>query len=163
MDWPTQGRLKRARVNQPVAATHPPHRFELLGQLLIDGRQGLGVTWVRGGRGGRAWPRPGQRYAQTPALSAPPETQTPPLQTKVRLGEKEALDSFLGWLEARAGQLPRLEYYQERRLKRLGLIDDNGDTTYSSFFKVGWGGPGFCFWGFSRLRPQPWFVGLIDG
>ncbi|GBF89663.1 rubisco large subunit N-methyltransferase [Raphidocelis subcapitata] len=56
---------------------------------------------------------------------------------QVRLGEKEALDSFLGWLETRVGQLPRLEYYQERRLKRLGLIDDNGDTTYSSFFKDG--------------------------
>jgi len=28
-------------------------------------------------------------------------------------------------------------YYQERRLKRLGLIDDEGRTTYDSFFKDG--------------------------
>lgn len=31
---------------------------------------------------------------------------------QVRLGEKEALDSFLGWLEARQQTLPKLEYYQ---------------------------------------------------
>lgn len=62
---------------------------------------------------------------------------------QVRLGEKEALDGLLGWLEARTTELPRLEYYQERRLKRLGLMDDIGNTTYDSFFKV----CGTCFGG----------------
>lgn len=56
---------------------------------------------------------------------------------RARLGEKEALDALLAWVEAREAALPRLEYYQERRLKRLGLIDDSGNTTYDSFFKDG--------------------------
>ena len=56
---------------------------------------------------------------------------------QVRLGEKEGLDSTLRFLEDRLGQLPRLEYYQERRLKSLGLLDDKGDTTYDAFFKDG--------------------------
>ncbi len=43
---------------------------------------------------------------------------------QVRLGEREALDGMLQWFEARKGQLKRLAYYQERRLRRLGLIDD---------------------------------------
>ncbi len=57
--------------------------------------------------------------------------------SQVRLGEKEALDSVLGWFEERQKQLDELEYYQERRLKRLGLIDDQGRTTYDSFFQDG--------------------------
>ncbi|KAI8474940.1 MAG: rubisco large subunit N-methyltransferase [Monoraphidium minutum] len=56
---------------------------------------------------------------------------------RVRLGEEEALDYFLGWLEARQQDLKGLEYYQERRLKRLGLMDEDGGTTYDSFFKDG--------------------------
>jgi [ribulose-bisphosphate carboxylase]-lysine N-methyltransferase len=53
------------------------------------------------------------------------------------LGEKEALDSLLGFFESRVADLPVLEYYQERRLKRLGLMDEDGSTTYDSFFKDG--------------------------
>jgi [ribulose-bisphosphate carboxylase]-lysine N-methyltransferase len=53
------------------------------------------------------------------------------------LGEKEALDSLLGFFEGRAADLSALEYYQERRLKRLGLMDEEGRTTYDSFFKDG--------------------------
>jgi [ribulose-bisphosphate carboxylase]-lysine N-methyltransferase len=56
---------------------------------------------------------------------------------QVRLGEKEALDSLLGFFEGRAAELSSLEYYQERRLKRLGLMDEEGKTTYDSFFKDG--------------------------
>jgi [ribulose-bisphosphate carboxylase]-lysine N-methyltransferase len=56
---------------------------------------------------------------------------------QVRLGEKEALDSLLGFFEGRAADLTALEYYQERRLKRLGLMDEEGKTTYDSFFKDG--------------------------
>ena len=43
----------------------------------------------------------------------------------MRLGEKEALDSLLRFFEQREALLPTLEYYQERRLKRLGLLDDS--------------------------------------
>ncbi|WIA29476.1 hypothetical protein OEZ86_011977 [Tetradesmus obliquus] len=56
---------------------------------------------------------------------------------QVRLGEQEALDSLLGFFEGRAADLAALEYYQERRLKRLGLMDEEGKTTYDSFFKDG--------------------------
>lgn len=56
---------------------------------------------------------------------------------QVRLGEKEALDSLQGFFEGRAADLDSLEYYQERRLKRLGLMDEEGKTTYDSFFKDG--------------------------
>ncbi|KXZ52475.1 hypothetical protein GPECTOR_9g519 [Gonium pectorale] len=56
----------------------------------------------------------------------------------VRLGEKEALDAVARFFEDRkASQLKRLVYYQERRLRRLGLVDDEGRTTYDSFFKDG--------------------------
>ncbi|GLC45357.1 hypothetical protein PLESTB_000313900 [Pleodorina starrii] len=56
----------------------------------------------------------------------------------VRLGEKEALDAVARFFEdRRATQLKRLVYYQERRLRRLGLVDDEGRTTYDSFFKDG--------------------------
>ncbi|GIL50360.1 hypothetical protein Vafri_6588 [Volvox africanus] len=56
----------------------------------------------------------------------------------VRLGEKEALDAVARFFEDRRDtQLKRLVYYQERRLRRLGLVDDEGRTTYDSFFKDG--------------------------
>jgi len=64
----------------------------------------------------------------TPKCTAPPQ---------VRLGEKEALDSTLRFFEDRASRLSDLEYYQERRLKGLGLMDDNGGSTYDDFFKDG--------------------------
>ena len=60
-----------------------------------------------------------------------------PLYYQVRLGEKEALDSTLRFFEDRALRLDALEYYQERRLKNLGLMDDNGGSTYNDFFKDG--------------------------
>lgn len=43
---------------------------------------------------------------------------------QVRLGEQESLDAACLWFEERAQTLKRLSYYQERRLRRLGLIDD---------------------------------------
>lgn len=36
---------------------------------------------------------------------------------------------------------PKLEYYQERRLRSLKLLDDSGDTTYD-----GLTGGGFTSW-----------------
>lgn len=57
------------------------------------------------------------------------------LAVKVRLGEKESLDAVLRFFEQRRSGLRELEYYQERRLKRLGLMTEDGRTTYDSFFK----------------------------
>lgn len=34
---------------------------------------------------------------------------------------------------------PKMEYYQERRLRSLKLIDDSGDTTYESITGGGFG------------------------
>ena len=65
----------------------------------------------------RQLPRP-------PPPSPPPHTHTLPT-CQVRLGEKEALDSLLRFFEQRETLLPTLEFYQERRLKRLGLMDDS--------------------------------------
>lgn len=56
---------------------------------------------------------------------------------QVRLGEKEALDTTLRFFEERASRLKELEYYQERRLRVLGLLDDNGNSTYNDFFRDG--------------------------
>ena len=54
---------------------------------------------------------------------------------QVRLGEKEALDSTLSFFEARQQKISGLEFYQERRLKRLGLLTEAGDlTNWDSFF-----------------------------
>ncbi|BDA46746.1 Actin-histidine N-methyltransferase [Coccomyxa sp. Obi] len=55
----------------------------------------------------------------------------------VRLGEKQTLDAVLGFFEERFDRIASLEFYQERRLKRLGLLDDDGRTTYDSFFSDG--------------------------
>ena len=54
---------------------------------------------------------------------------------RARVAEKEALEAALALLEARRASLETLEYYQERRLKRLGLVKDDGSTTYDGFFK----------------------------
>jgi len=59
------------------------------------------------------------------------------MAVKLRLGEKEALDGVMGFFEGRQAELNDLEYYQERRLRRLKLIDDQGRTTYDSFFNDG--------------------------
>ena len=57
---------------------------------------------------------------------------------QVRLGEKEALDSALAFFEARRQKISGLEFYQERRLKRLGLLTESGDlTNWDSFFSTG--------------------------
>lgn len=54
---------------------------------------------------------------------------------QARLGEKETLDVTLRYFEDRKSKLDRLEYYQERRLKGLGLLDDDGNNTWDDFFK----------------------------
>jgi hypothetical protein len=44
--------------------------------------------------------------------------------------EQEVLASVADWFKARLEGLNALEYYQERRLKRLGLLDDDGKSTF---------------------------------
>lgn len=55
--------------------------------------------------------------------------------SQARLGEKETLDVTLRYFEDRKSRLDQLEYYQERRLKGLGLLDDDGNNTWDDFFK----------------------------
>jgi [ribulose-bisphosphate carboxylase]-lysine N-methyltransferase len=55
------------------------------------------------------------------------------LALRVRLGEKRALQATAeAYAQIRAG-LARLEYYQERRLRGLKLLDDDGKSTYDPF------------------------------
>ena len=77
-----------------------------------------------------------------PALLTSSFLPSTSFRLQVRLGEKRALGSALAWFEGRLPLLADLEYYGERRLKRLGLLDDSGKTTWDGFFKVGgaeWG------------------------
>jgi [ribulose-bisphosphate carboxylase]-lysine N-methyltransferase len=57
------------------------------------------------------------------------------LALRARVAEKQALEAVLALLEQRRQSLETLEYYQERRLKRLGLVKEDGSTTYDGFFK----------------------------
>lgn len=60
------------------------------------------------------------------------------LAAKVRLGEKEALGAAAAFFEGRLGQLASFEYYGDRRLKGLGLLDKEGKPTdWESFFDEG--------------------------
>ena len=45
---------------------------------------------------------------------------------QICIGEQEALASTLQFFEERFSKLDSLEYYQERRLKGLGLLDEDG-------------------------------------
>ena len=47
---------------------------------------------------------------------------------QIRCGEKEALLATLQFFEEKYERLGELEYYQERRLKGLGLLDDDGGS-----------------------------------
>lgn len=51
------------------------------------------------------------------------------IATVVRLGEKRVLQELQLWSENRVANLDKLEYYAERRLKDLGLVDDGGVAT----------------------------------
>ena len=51
------------------------------------------------------------------------------MSAALRLGEKEVLEGTLRFFEERMGQLKDFEYYGERRLKRLGLLDRDGKPT----------------------------------
>lgn len=45
---------------------------------------------------------------------------------QICIGEQEALGATLQFFDERFGKLEGLEYYQERRLKGLGLLDEDG-------------------------------------
>jgi [ribulose-bisphosphate carboxylase]-lysine N-methyltransferase len=47
----------------------------------------------------------------------------------IRLGEKRVLQELQTWFEGRMAGLDSLEYYAERRLRDLGLVDDTGSMT----------------------------------
>ena len=47
----------------------------------------------------------------------------------VRLGEKRVLEELQTWFEARLAGLDSIEYYADRRLRDLGLLDDKGFMT----------------------------------
>jgi [ribulose-bisphosphate carboxylase]-lysine N-methyltransferase len=47
----------------------------------------------------------------------------------VRLGEKRVLEELQAWFEAHLARVPTLEFYAERRLRDLGLLDDKGFMT----------------------------------
>ena len=49
------------------------------------------------------------------------------------MGEKQALEEALGYFVAVEGRLDSMEYYQERRLRSLNLLDKDGNSTYDPF------------------------------
>lgn len=60
------------------------------------------------------------------------------MAASIRLGEREALEAGQAWFTARLERLNSYEYYAERRLKRLGLLDKEGKPTdWDSFFEDG--------------------------
>lgn len=53
----------------------------------------------------------------------------------VRMGEKQAILEALGYyteIQERVNA-DRMEYYQERRLRALNLLDEDGGSTYDPF------------------------------
>ena len=48
----------------------------------------------------------------------------------VRAGEKKVLQQIDGIFKERELELDELEYYQERRLKDLGLVGEQGDVIF---------------------------------
>lgn len=48
----------------------------------------------------------------------------------VRLGEKKVLQQIDNLFKDKEGELLELEYYQERRLKDLGLVGEQGEIIF---------------------------------
>ena len=55
------------------------------------------------------------------------------LAARVVMGEKQALTETLGYFVGIEGKLDKMEYYQERRLRSLNLLDRDGNSTYDPF------------------------------
>lgn len=60
------------------------------------------------------------------------ENLQPRLQiaVEVRAGEKKVLQQIDDIFKQREEELDGLEYYQERRLKDIGLVGDNGEIIF---------------------------------
>ena len=52
------------------------------------------------------------------------------LAVTFRAGEKKVLQQRDGYFKERELELDELEYYQERRLKDLGLVGEQGDIIF---------------------------------
>ena len=57
-------------------------------------------------------------------------------RTLVAQEEKRVLENIAEWFRARQARLSQLEYYQERRLKNLGLLDEDGESTFEEMTKI---------------------------
>ena len=66
-------------------------------------------------------------------LSNPDISDEKLLSIQVLLGEKKALRNTLRYFETIRASVDRLEYYQERRLRQLNLLDEDGSSTYDPF------------------------------
>jgi len=55
------------------------------------------------------------------------------LAVRVRLAEKSTLIETAAFFDVIASGLDRTEYYQERRLRSLNLLDEDGSSTYDPF------------------------------
>ena len=71
-----------------------------------------------------------QRVADAPSKSTAIRRE---IATRVRLAEKSTLTDVGGFFDSLAASLDELEYYQERRLRSLNLLDDDGKSTYDPF------------------------------
>ena len=72
--------------------------------------------------------------SQYPTPSMPGASDGPRAEVAARIstGELVALQGALDFFEGRGKRLSQLEYYQERRLRSLNLLDDEGNNTYGS-------------------------------
>ena len=59
------------------------------------------------------------------------------LAVRLLIGEKKALRNTLRYFETIRASVDRLEYYQERRLRQLNLLDEDGSSTYDPFNDFG--------------------------
>jgi [ribulose-bisphosphate carboxylase]-lysine N-methyltransferase len=55
------------------------------------------------------------------------------LAARVAMGEKQALLECMGFFANVERRLDQMEYYQERRLRSLNLLDRDGNSTYDPF------------------------------
>ena len=55
------------------------------------------------------------------------------LAARVSMGEKQALTDAMGYFSQIEARLDSMEYYQERRLRSLNLLDKDGNSTYDPF------------------------------
>lgn len=71
-----------------------------------------------------------QAYQTLPG--SPGSSSTDPLAMvyKVCSEERKALEWIMEWFMQRKDSLPSLEYYAERRLKDLKLLDEDGQSTF---------------------------------